>query len=74
MAITSATEPMLGFLGLVLKDASYISINNGNSYILPVDPGPGPVHANNATVASSLLNENAMRVLIHHLKRFPPML
>ena len=51
MAITSATEPMLGFLGLVLKDASYISINNGNSYILPVDPGPGPVHANNATAA-----------------------
>lgn len=51
MAITSATEPMLGFLGLVLKDESYSSINNGTSYNLPVDPGAGPVHANNATAA-----------------------
>ena len=47
IAIISATEPLLGFLGLILKDASYITINNGNSYILSVVPGPCPEHANN---------------------------
>ena len=51
MAITSANEPTLGFLGLVLKDSSYVTINNGNSYAHPVDPGPSPVHATGATAA-----------------------
>ncbi len=31
MAITSANEPTLGFLGLVLKDSSYVTINNGTT-------------------------------------------
>jgi hypothetical protein len=51
MAITSANEPTLGFLGLVLKDSSYVTINNGNSYAHPVDPGLSPVHATGATAA-----------------------
>ena len=52
MAIISTTEPMLGFLGLVLKDASYITISdNGISYIPPVNPGPSPIHAPTATGA-----------------------
>ena len=52
MAVTSATEPMLVFLRLVLKDTSYITIStNGASYTAPVDPGASPVHRANATAA-----------------------
>ncbi len=70
MAITSATEPMLGFLGLVLKDASYITINNGNSYTLPVDPGPGPVHANNATAAQITETSCLFTIARDHYKTY----
>jgi hypothetical protein len=58
MAVTSATEPMLSFLGLVLKDTSYITIStNGASYTAPVDPGASPVHIANATAAQ--INETS---------------
>ena len=46
MAITSSSEPLLGFLGLVLKNSSFITLsNNQASYVPPADPGPAPVHA-----------------------------
>ena len=61
---------MLGFLGLVLKDASYITINNGNSYTLPVDPGPGPVHANNATAAQITETSCLFTIARNHYKTY----
>ena len=52
MAIASSPAPLLGFLGLVLKDSSFITFtNNQASYIPPADPGPAPVHVANATGA-----------------------
>jgi hypothetical protein len=42
MAITTA-DPILGFLGLVIKNSLYITIfTSGTSFTDPVDPGPVP--------------------------------
>ena len=69
MAVTSATEPMLGFLGLVLKNASYITIStNGASYTAPVDPGPSPVHAPGATGAQITETSRLFTIQRDHFK------
>ena len=42
MAITTA-DPILRFLGLVIKDSSYITLlNTGVSFTAPIDPGVAP--------------------------------
>jgi len=54
MAITSS-EPLLGFLGLVLKNASFITLsNNGAPYQPPPDPGTSPTHAAGAAMATQI--------------------
>ena len=68
--IISATEPLLGFLGLVLKDASYITINNGNSYILSVVPGPCPEHANNKTATQITETSHLFTIAQEHYKTY----
>ena len=71
VAITSATEPMLGFLGLVLKDASYVTIsNNGASYIPPVYPGPGPIHAPGAAGAQITETSRLFNIQRDHYKTY----
>jgi hypothetical protein len=42
MAITSS-DTLLGFLGLVLKDSSFITLSaNGTSFTDPINPGTTP--------------------------------
>jgi len=69
MAITSATEPMLGFLGLVLTNTRYITVSNaGASYIAPVDPGASPVHGANATAAQITETSRLFTIQRDHYK------
>jgi hypothetical protein len=51
MAITTS-DALLGFLGLVLKNDSFITLSaNGTSFVNPVDPGPTPPIIVNGTAA-----------------------
>jgi len=71
MAITSSSEPLLGFLGLVLKNASFITLsNNGASYQPPPDPGPSPTHAAGATAAQITETSRLFTVQIDHYKTY----
>ena len=52
MDIASSSEPLLGFLGLVLKNSSFITLSNIQAfYDSSADPGPAPVRVANATGA-----------------------
>jgi hypothetical protein len=49
MAITT-TDPILGFLGLVITDTSYVTLSaTGVSFAAPIDPGPAPPDPTNRT-------------------------
>jgi len=51
MTITSS-DPTLGYLGLVLKNSSFITLTaNGNSFVAPIDPGINPPAIDSATAA-----------------------
>jgi len=71
MAITSSFEPLLGFLGLFLKNASFITLsNNGAPYQPPPDPGPSPTHAANATAVQITENSRLFTVQRDHYKTY----
>jgi hypothetical protein len=59
MAITSS-DTLLGFLGLVLKDSSFVTLSDkGTSFTAPVNPGTTPPIIESGTaaqIAASLLN------------------
>ena len=52
-AMTIASSDLtLSFLGLVLKDSSFITLSaNATSFVAPTDPGINPTATNNATAA-----------------------
>ena len=59
MAITTS-DPILGFLGLVLQDSTYQTLSaSGTSYAAPLDPGPAP----SATGSAAVITE-ATRVFV----------
>jgi len=71
MAITSSSEPLLGFLGLVLKNASFITLsNNGSSYQPSPDPGPSPTHAAGATAVQITETSRLFTVQRDHYKTY----
>jgi len=61
----ASSDPTLGYLGLVLKDSSFITLSaDGNSFIAPRDPGINPSATNNATatqIAEALCRFNIER-------------
>lgn len=54
MAITSS-DSILGYLGLVLKDSSFITLSaNGTSFVEPIDPGNNPPAAPTPATAAQI--------------------
>jgi len=52
MTIASSDPTLAGYLGLVLKNSSFITLSaNATSFVAPRDPGINPTATNNATAA-----------------------
>lgn len=62
MAVPSASNPNLGWIGLVLTEPDYLAVNNNIAVVEPANPGLAPVQPNPATAA-----QIAENVRIHGL-------
>ena len=62
MAIPSASNPDLGWIGLVLQEADYLIINNNIPVVEPTNPGLTPTQPN-----PSISAQIAENVRVHNL-------
>jgi hypothetical protein len=70
MAITTA-NPILGFLSLVIKDSSYITIStNEASFTAPIDPKMAPPDPTDLTAAQITKGNCQCNIARHEFKTF----